>query len=125
VLAARELAPLLEIDCNLPLRQVRGDEIRWLSRLGPFGIGNPQPLFLARGVMVSDARVVGNGDKHLKLRLRDDGLTWPAIAFDMGDFDAKTGDRVDVVYTVEATGYDGALEIHVEDMRLAEAPAPA
>jgi single-stranded-DNA-specific exonuclease len=104
---------------------VRGDEIRWLSRLGPFGIGNPQPLFLARGVTVSDARVVGNGEKHLKLRLRDGGLTWPAIAFDMGDFDAKTGDRVDVVYTVEATGYDGALEIHVEDMRLAEAPAPA
>jgi single-stranded-DNA-specific exonuclease len=124
-LAGRELAPVLEIDCNLPLRQVRGEEIRWLSRLGPFGIGNPQPLFLARGVTVSDARIVGNGDKHLKLRLRDGGLTWPAIAFDMGDFDAKAGDRVDVVYTVEATGYDGSLEIHVEDMRPAEAPPEA
>ena len=119
-LAGRELAPILEIDCNLPLRQLRGEEIRWLARLGPFGIGNPQPLFLARGVTVADARVVGNGDKHLKLRLRDGTVTWPAIAFDMGDFDAKTGDRVDVVYTVEASGFDGTLEIRVEDMRAAE-----
>ena len=120
-LAGRELAPVLEIDCNLPLAQLRGDEIRWLARIGPFGIGNPEPVFLARNVIVADARVVGNGDKHLKLRLRDGGVTWPAIAFDMGGFAASPGDRVDVVYCVSVDGRrDGGVEIRVEDMRPAE-----
>ena len=118
-LAGRELAPILEIDCNLPLRQLRGEEIRWLARIGPFGIGNPQPMFLARGVTVMDARTVGNGDKHLKLRLRDGSITWPAIAFDMGAFPAGRGDRVDVVYALDLGRSDGQLEIRVEDMRRA------
>jgi single-stranded-DNA-specific exonuclease len=120
-LAGRDLAPVLEIDCNLPLRQLRGEEIRWLARIGPFGVGNPEPMFLARNVTVVDARIVGNGDKHLKLRLRDGGATWNAIAFDMGDFAAEPGDRVDIVYGVAADGRaDAALEIRIEDMRPAE-----
>lgn len=117
-LAGRDLAPVLEIDCNLPLRHLRGDEIRWLGRIGPFGIGNPEPTFLARDVTVVDARVVGNGDQHLKLRVRDGRTTWPAIAFEMGGFAAAPGDRVDVVYCVSRAGRpDAPVELRVEDMR--------
>jgi single-stranded-DNA-specific exonuclease len=116
-LAGRELAPILEIDCNLPLRQLRGEEIRWLSRVGPFGIGNPQPMFLARNVTVIEARTVGDGDRHLKLRLRDGRSTWPAIAFDLGPFTAAPGDRVDIVYALDLGRTDGTLEIRVEDIR--------
>ena len=120
-LDGRDLAPVLEIDCNLPLAQLRGDEIRWLARIGPFGIGNPEPVFLARNVTVADARIVGNGDRHLKLRLRDGAVTWPAIAFGMGDFVAAPGDHVDVVYCVSVDGRrDGAVELRIEDMRPAE-----
>ncbi len=131
-LAGRELVPVLAIDCNLPLRQLRGEEIRWLGRIGPFGIGNPQPMFLARGVTVIDARTVGNGDRHLKLRLRDgasrggaSAATWPAIAFDMGACEAAPGDRVDIVYAVDlGSPSTNTLEIRVEDIRPA-APEPA
>jgi single-stranded-DNA-specific exonuclease len=104
---------------------LRGEEIRWLSRIGPFGIGNPQPMFLARGVTVMDARTVGNGDKHLKLRVRDGAATWPAIAFDLGAYDAARGDRIDIVYALDLGRPDGTLEIRIEDMRLSsEASQP-
>jgi single-stranded-DNA-specific exonuclease len=117
-LAGRELAPVLEIDCNLPLRQLRGEEIRWLARIGPFGIGNPEPAFLARDVAVVDTRVVGNGDRHLKLRLRDGGATWSAIAFDMGHFAVEPGQRIDLVYCLNAGSRpDAPLELRIEDMR--------
>ncbi len=115
---ARELAPIIEIDCHLPLRQLRGEEIRWLARIGPFGVGNPQPTFLARDVLVVDTRFVGAGDKHRKLRLRDGAATWGAIAFDCADVAIETGDRIDVVYTLDTGRSDGTLEIRVEDMRL-------
>lgn len=122
-LAGRQLAPVLEIDCNLPLRQLRGDEIRWLSKLGPFGVGNPAPTFLARNVEVAEARWVGNGDKHRRFRLRDGGVTWTAVAFDMGEIPAAEGDRVDIVYTVETGRPDAPIELRIEDMRPAEAGA--
>jgi len=120
-LAGRELAPVLEIDAQWPLRQLRGDEIRWLMKLGPFGVGNPVPAFLSRGVTVTECRVVGNSERHLKLKLRDGGTTWPAMAFDMGDAFVEPGERIDVVYTLDARA-DGALDIRVEDMRTPEAP---
>lgn len=120
-LAGRELAPVLEIDCNLPLRALRGEEVRWLQRLGPFGIGNPQPLFLARGVAVADARWVGDGEKHRKLKLRDGAATWPAVAFDMGEVPVAAGDRIDIVYSIDAGARDDApLELRIEDLRPAE-----
>ncbi len=121
-LAGRDLAPVLEIDCQLPLRSVRGEEIRALSRIGPFGIGNPQPMFLARDVTVADSRYVGAGEKHLRLKLRDGGVTWQAIAFDMGGISVEMGDRIDIVYTLDARG-DGTLEVRVEDLRLAASGA--
>lgn len=118
-LSGRELAPVLEIDCNMPLRSLRGEEVRWLSRVGPFGIGNPQPMFLARAVTVLETKWVGEGERHRRLRLRDGNVTWPAVAFDMGEIEFETGDRLDVVYTLETGGRaDGTLELRIEDMRL-------
>jgi single-stranded-DNA-specific exonuclease len=118
-LAGRELAPVLEIDCNLPLRLLRGEEIRWLTKLGPFGIGNPAPTFLARDVVVDEVRWVGNGDKHRRLRLRDGGVTWGGFAFDMAEVPVSEGDRIDVVYSIEAVSGDTPVELRIEDMRLA------
>jgi single-stranded-DNA-specific exonuclease len=117
-----ELAPVVEIDCQLPLRDLRGEEIRWLSRLAPFGIGNPEPAFLARDVAVVEARIVGEGDRHLRLKLRDGGITWAAIAFGLGDAAVAEGDRIDIVYTIGTPGFDGTLEVRVEDLRPAATP---
>jgi single-stranded-DNA-specific exonuclease len=117
-LAGKELVPLLEIDANLPLRALRGDEIRWLARLGPFGIGNAVPTFLARDVLITDVRWVGDGDKHRRLVLRDGKVSWSAFAFDMGEIPAAEGDRVDIVYTIEAGRPDRPIELRVEDLRV-------
>jgi single-stranded-DNA-specific exonuclease len=121
-LAGRELAPVLEIDANLPLGNLRGEEVKWLMKLGPFGVGNPVPAFLSRGVTVVESRVVGNVERHLKLKLRDGAVTWPAMAFEMGDHLVEPGERVDVVYSLDPRA-DGTLEIRIEDMRPSEAAA--
>ncbi len=122
-LAGKELVPLLEIDANLPLSSLRGDEIRWLAKIGPFGIGNPVPTFLARDVLVADTRWVGNGDKHRRLVLRDGKISWSAFAFDMGDISVEEGERVDIVYTVEASSPDRPIELRIEDLRPARQSA--
>jgi single-stranded-DNA-specific exonuclease len=118
-LAGRELAPVLDIDAQLPLRDLKGEEIRWMMKLGPFGVANPPPAFLTRSLVVVDCRVVGNGEQHLKLKLRDGATTWPAMAFEMGDAVVQPGDRIDAVYTLDARA-DGSLDIRIEDFRPAE-----
>ncbi len=126
LLAGVELAPVIDIDAALPLGRLRGEEIRWLWRLGPFGQGNPEPTFLSRGVQVLDARAIGSDGHHLRLKLKDGPVTWPAIAFGLGpesptELNVEPGQRLDVVYSLAADrGGEGALELRVKDV----APTP-
>ena len=116
-LAGAELSPALAIDAELPLGHLRGDDIRWLQRFQPYGQGNPEPTFLSRGVSVVEARLLGNNGQHLRLKLKDGPVTWPAIAFDMGERAVEPGQRVDVVYSLasERRGED-ALELRIKDL---------
>jgi single-stranded-DNA-specific exonuclease len=118
-LAAVELSPALDIDAEVPLSRLRGQEIRWLQSFAPHGQGNPEPTFLSRGALVAEARVIGNDGRHLRLKLKDGTVTWPAVAFDQGDaaLTAPEGQRVDIVYSLAADRRGGgALELRVKDL---------
>jgi single-stranded-DNA-specific exonuclease len=117
-----DLTPVLEIDAAVPLHRVNGELIQALGRLAPFGIGNPEPVFLSRGLQISDVRTMGGDGQHLRLLLRDGKVSWPAVAFGMGANELASGERLDVVYTFSADrGSDGALELRVTDF----APSPS
>ena len=91
-----------------------------VSRLEPFGNGNPQPLFTSRGVLVRSARVVGKD--HLKLRLAEGGIRdVDAIAFKRGEMyeQVPPGCRVDVAYHLQLNEFSGVeyLEMRLRDLR--------
>lgn len=116
LLTAEDLEPVLDIDAALPLGMLRGEEIRWLSRFEPFGIGNPELTFLSRNVEIVECKPVGEDGAHLRLKLRDGAVTWPAIAFRNG-FTAEPGSRANVVYTLSPDRFgSGALELQVKDI---------
>jgi single-stranded-DNA-specific exonuclease len=117
-LAGVDLTPALEIDAELPLAALRGEEIRWLGRLAPHGIGNREPRFLSRAAFVAERRAVGGDGQHLRLKLRDGAVIWQAIAFRQTGDGIEEGARADVVYSLSADRRtsDG-LELRVLDLR--------
>jgi len=116
-----DLRPKLEIDAEWPLSDLRSQEIRWMGKLAPFGQGNPDVTLLSRGVTVVDSKQVGEG-RHLRLKLRQGNVVWPAIAFGWeGDVPGE-GSRVDIVYSLSADRYGpsengGALQLGLLDLR--------
>jgi single-stranded-DNA-specific exonuclease len=123
-LAGLDLRPVLDINAVLPLQGLKPDELKLLSRLGPFGVGNDQPTFLSPGVEVREVRTVGSEGDHLRLKLRDGKVTWPAIAFRQGDSPICEGMRADVVYNVIADDFNGGLQLQVLDLRERKPPTP-
>jgi single-stranded-DNA-specific exonuclease len=116
-LAGVTLAPVLHIDAHLPLRSLRGDVLPWLQKLAPHGPGNPEPIFLTQRVEVVQARPAGPGGRHLRLKLKDGDVVWPALAQSLGSYAPSPGQRVDVVYSLApAMEGQGALELRVHDM---------
>ena len=112
------LEPRILVDGQVPLSAVRGSQVAWLSRLGPFGAANPQPTFVSRDVTIAAARRVGKQGEHLRLTLRDGAASWGGIGFRLGKCPAEAGDRVDVVWSLRANGGAGAkrFELEVQDL---------
>jgi len=126
VASPADLEPLLEIDAEVPLRAVTPALATALRALEPHGAGNPEPALIAHDVAVETARVVGDSARsHLKLRLRQEGRTLPAIGFGLGGLPIRAGDRIDVVFTPRLTRWQGSerLELELAGVRGSAGPA--
>jgi single-stranded-DNA-specific exonuclease len=70
----------LLIDATLTAAGARSELIAAIERAGPFGAGQPEPVFALASHRVVDIREVGNG--HVRMRLKSgDGAILNAIAF--------------------------------------------
>jgi single-stranded-DNA-specific exonuclease len=135
--------PFLTVDAEVELGDCSWSMLEEISRMAPFGPGNPEPVLVARGVTLIDARQVGNG--HLRLTLRaappsTNGVSKPvgapvtvsAIAFGQGHraSDVKAlSSGLDIAFTLKedrwqsARGGEQRLQLQVKDFLPAASPA--
>ena len=125
LLGPDDLKPRLRIDGCLGFRDINADFAGEMALLAPFGIGNPRPLFEARGVEVVDGprRLK---DKHLKMALKQNGRIFRAIAWraaEREEFITQNRASLDLAFSLEHNRYQGNeyLELSVSDVR---APGP-
>lgn len=108
----------LEIECELERRDINLENLKIISTFEPFGIGNQEPLFLTKNMLVEDVRAVGQDSKHVKLQV--DGMN--AIGFNMGDLRAelRPGYKVDVVYSLAEDKYNGnnSIQLKIKDLAI-------
>lgn len=77
----------LLIDAEVRLADLTHKAVTGLEELGPFGASNPRPVFAATRVEVSGKpRKMGEGERHLDLRVRHYGTTLRAVAFGKGEW---------------------------------------
>jgi single-stranded-DNA-specific exonuclease len=115
-------APLV-IDAEVPLSALTPGLVNALAHLEPYGAANPQPLFLAGGLQVlGEPRGVGNGGRHLSVRLRQQGRDLRAIAFGMAERTPEmmsAGGQCCVVFTPRINEWQGfrSVELEVRDFQ--------
>lgn len=77
----------LSIDAEVRLADLTHKAVTGLEELGPFGASNPRPVFASTKVEVSGKpRKMGEGERHLDLRVRHYGTTLRAVAFGKGEW---------------------------------------
>ena len=77
---------------------------RVIQQLAPFGIGNPEPLFLLKNLTINSKKILGATGDHLKLKL--DNID--AIAFKKGELNntLNIGDTIDIIATLNANTWN-------------------
>ena len=113
-LAGDDLAPLLDIEHELPLHWLGEDLAADLAKLEPFGEANRRPLFVARRCPIVAVELVGSTKTHLRLTfVNEQGKRVRGIGFKMGDrlAEAVIGVELDIVYHVQVHEWNGRREI--------------
>ena len=113
---------------ELPFLDLQAELFHWVVRLAPFGIGNPEPVFLSRNVvLVEGPRFLQ--EKHLCLRLAGEAngvqhsaigwsrlISWPERCEALG---LQKGSRVDVVYCLREKSNPrfGLFDLDLKEVR--------
>jgi len=118
-LREEDLIPKLPVDAEVRLRELTPELARQILHLQPFGEGNPEPVFAARGAEVLVSRPVG--EESLKLALTDGSAYVEAIGFGLADLSevlAFTGTPVDVAFTLDLVrAGEGGVRLIVRDLQ--------
>ncbi len=96
----------IEIDAEIGFDEITDQTIAELLNLAPFGFGNPPPTLVARAVEVPGPPEIKN-DKHLFLRLKSQGRTLRAKAWNFAERAAEfaPGAPIDVALQFEDDAY--------------------
>jgi single-stranded-DNA-specific exonuclease len=109
-----DLQPILEIDAEVSLNELGGDTFQSFTELAPFGRGNPVPVLMSRAVEVLSCRQMVNNGKHLRLRLRNAGAIWDAVAFGQGECLPGIKGRLDIAFTLEKDEWMGETRLRLK-----------
>lgn len=110
------MTPKLNISAELSLEDIDDDLLDDIDRLAPFGMGNPEPVFVANSIRATRTKVVGK--KHLRARFHEGTCAFDAIGFSMGDAKDLLNGDVSIAFVPKRAKRQGRskLELHLKDI---------
>jgi single-stranded-DNA-specific exonuclease len=118
----------IRIDAEGPLCQLTAETVRQIESLAPFGSGNPRPVLCATGVTLAEPpKRIGNGEKHLSLKLRQQQTSLRGVCFGGGEWHdelAAANAPLDVAFKPVINEFRGrrSVEVHLVDWRVSDVP---
>lgn len=115
---------IYELDSGLLVSQLDENMFKYITKLAPFGSGNPEPMFLVRNAIVEKVDKVGADGKHLKMKIKSDKShatnVVSAMAWRKGDMAPNIGDKIDLIGKLSLEEFRGRSELTlvVEDFKL-------
>ncbi len=122
VLPADRLCREVRHDGDAGEGDLAAEAIEALSRLAPFGMGNPRPKVCLRGLEIErPPRRMGGRGAHASFQLRLGERSLRAVAFGRGDDtdEYAVGDRLDAIAELKLNTWNGTTrpELHLVDFR--------
>jgi single-stranded-DNA-specific exonuclease len=126
-LADNNLCKQIYIDTALRLHELDKTFIQRINKLAPYGIENPQPLFVSGPLQVERMKLLGNNGKHLKLYLSEplhdpkkkiyEAVLWNRAEEFLNHYTLYSKPELSIVYSAKLSEYMGeiALQLEIKD----------
>lgn len=118
-----DLLPVVNIDCEITPDYITEAAVDSLTRLEPFGMKNTQPIFSMYDMYVEEITPISS-DKHVRLTLMKDGVTYTAMLFGTGAGGCgfAQGNFVDVAFNLEINEFrcHRTVQMILKDVKLSD-----
>ncbi len=109
------LVQVIRYDLNIDFKAIDNNLLQKISKLEPYGVGNPRPVFRTDRCRVKNICYL-KGGKHIKLMLEKNGRLMEAVYFNINHhvkelLDRK--DRIDVLYSLLENKWNGLSRIQL------------
>ena len=109
----RRGGPRIEIDAQVGLEDISPRLMGELERLRPFGMGNEEPVLLARNLSAGREITFGGDGRHLKFEVASCGRRFETVAFGRDRLPVGPGGRLDLVFTPQRSHFRGNRSIRL------------
>ena len=94
-----------------------------IEKIGPYGEGNPYPVFALKNSKLVDLRLLGNGS-HLKFYVQNGNKSFECVWWGKGNLKdhLRFGEILDIAFRPEINFWNGSskLQLVVEDVNPAQ-----
>lgn len=115
-----QLIRSIKIDIEIPLEMVNEELYESLQQLAPFGMGNSEPVFVSKHVILEEQRLIGKEGTHLKIKVSKNNKIYEAIGFGLGDkmSQLEINKPIDIVYTISIDTWNNnkRLQLKLRDI---------
>lgn len=114
ILEVKPITPNVKIDLELEPQELNEGLIADIARLEPFGMGNPNPIFVLRNSVLRQKKLMGSNKTHLKLMIEDSANdTYDCVWWSRGDISLVAGDKLDIAFCPQLNNFNGMTTIQL------------
>ncbi|AGU81880.1 single-stranded-DNA-specific exonuclease RecJ [Streptococcus anginosus] len=112
----------LFLDEELSLPDLTLETLKNFEKLAPFGMDNKKPVFYLKDFKVENARTMGAGNTHLKLKISQADAVFEVVAFGLGDLATEFSQtkNLELAVTLSVNKWNGqtSLQLMLVDARV-------
>jgi single-stranded-DNA-specific exonuclease len=135
-LCETQMIKKINIDLQIRLSDVSKELYRRIQALGPFGMGNPEPVFAVLGIKPVNMSAVGKDAQHIKFTVNEFqeevlvdgskviriGEVFKVIGFGFGHLSTEINKDtvIDMAFTIDRDTWNGndKLQLKIKDVRI-------
>ena len=112
----------LFLDEELSLPDLTLETLKNFEKLAPFGMDNKKPVFYLKDFKVENARTMGAGNTHLKLKISQADVAFEVVAFGLGNLATEFSQtkNLELAVTLSVNKWNGqtSLQLMLVDARV-------
>jgi single-stranded-DNA-specific exonuclease len=105
----------ITVDTVITPNDITANHILDITKLAPFGEGNPEPTFLFQNAIINNTSCVGKrGKGHLKCEVQYGDHTLTAMYRGNGDLHGTLSTTVDIIGKIQKDSYAGGWMLIID-----------